>query len=99
MTQAMPTAAKIRRTTVNEMESSCLSCVHGRVRMRKEQLKITCAKRHSSALQCPDYVDDGRSKLLAAIVRRLRRTQQGYRKVFNVVQPDCPNCTSNCCTR
>jgi hypothetical protein len=29
----------------------------------------------------------------------MRKTQRGYRSVFNVVQPDCPNCTSNCCTR
>jgi hypothetical protein len=29
----------------------------------------------------------------------MRATQRGYRSVFDVIQPDCPNCTSNCCTR
>ncbi len=99
MSHDMVRPVRVRRVTVREMNDKCLSCVHGRVRMRKDHLKVTCAKRHTSAVGCPDFEDDGRSELLHAIVRRLRRTQQGYRKVFNVVQPDCPNCKQNCCTR
>ena len=88
-----------RRLAVKQPTSSCLSCVHGTARVRDQGLKIFCAKRHLSAVGCPDAKEDGRSELLHAIVRRVRRTQTGYRKVFNVIQPDCPNCKQNCCTR
>lgn len=99
MTTVPAVKAPIRRLTVLQPSGACLSCVHGRVRMIQDNLRVTCAKRHRSGVDCPDYRDDGRSVLLHAIVRRLRRTQTGYRRVFNVVQPDCPNCTDNCCTR
>ena len=83
-----------------EPTASCLSCANGKVRIDGDHLKILCAKRHRSAVGCPDAAEDARTNaLMHAIVRRLRRTQLGYRKVFNVVQPDCPNCKQNCCTR
>ena len=99
MTNASLSTAPSRRLVVLQPSGDCLSCAHGRVRIVKEQLRITCARRRRSGINCPDYVDDGRSAVLHAIVRRLRRTQTGYRRVFNVVQPDCPNCNENCCTR
>ena len=99
MSRAIATPGPTRRVAVKQLAAECLSCQHGTVRMEGEQIKVLCANRHRLAAACPDYVDDGRSRLLHAIVRRVRRTESGYRKVFNVVQPDCPNCTSNCCTR
>lgn len=99
MSKTLNSAPPRRRTTVLEPTGECMSCVYGTVRVMGDRLKVSCAMRHKSAVDCPDYVDDGRSELLHAIVRRVRRTQTGYRKVFNVIQPDCPNCTQNCCTR
>ena len=99
MSKATAATAPARRSAVKELTSSCLSCPHGTAVVSRERLKVFCAKRHNSAVGCPDASDDGRSRLLHAIVRRLRRTQTGYRRVFNVVQPDCPNCKQNCCTR
>ncbi len=90
---------RARRVAVKELTSTCLSCAHGDVRIADEGLKVFCAKGHTSAVGCPDAAEDGRAALLHAIVRRVRRTQTGYRKVFNVIQPDCPNCKQNCCTR
>jgi hypothetical protein len=86
---------------VREKTGQCLSCPHAVVRVgsEREGLSIRCRMGHSSAIACPDYRDDGRKNLLLAIVDHIRRTQRGYRSVFNVMQPDCPNCTSNCCTR
>jgi hypothetical protein len=98
-TSTSAASTRTRRVAVKELTSACLSCVHGTVKVQNEGLRVTCAKRHRSAVGCPDATEDGRSDLLHAIVRRVRRTQTGYRKVFNVVQPDCPNCTQNCCTR
>jgi hypothetical protein len=69
------------------------------VRLNGPRLRVFCAKRHRSGVGCADFVEDGRAELLRAIVRRIRRTQTGYRSVFNVIQPDCGNCTDNCCTR
>lgn len=99
MTTNAPTKKRPRRVTVQEMTASCLSCTHGTVDMQGDRMKIYCAKRRRSAVDCPDAVEDGRGELLRAIVRRVRRTQTSYRSVFNVIQPDCPNCTQNCCTR
>lgn len=99
MTKTISAPAPKRRVAVKELTASCLSCIHGTVRVQNEGLTVFCAKRHRSAVDCPDAVEDGRSKLLSAIVRRIRRTENGYRKVFNVIQPDCPNCKQNCCTR
>ena len=94
-----PTTARPRRVVVKQLTASCLSCAHGTVKVENEGLKVFCAKRHTSAVACPDAQEDGRAELMHAIVSRVRRTQTGYRKVFNVVQPDCPNCKENCCTR
>lgn len=99
MSAPLPAASRPRRTTVTEPTSSCLSCSNGTVRILGDKLKILCAARHRSAVGCADYDEDGRAEILHAIVGRVRRTQTGYRKVFNVIQPDCPNCTQNCCTR
>jgi hypothetical protein len=76
-----------------------MSCEHAKVRIPGERtgLKVWCARGRSSAVACPEYRDDGTSELLRAIVRHMRRTQTGYRQVFNAVEPDCPNCTQNCC--
>jgi hypothetical protein len=98
-TTASPAPARARRLAVRQPTAACLSCPNGTAVVARERLTIFCAKRHLSAVGCPDAVDDGRSRLLRAIVARLRRTQTGYRRVFNVVQPDCPNCKQNCCTR
>jgi len=90
-----------RSTVVREKTSLCLSCPYSHIRVSGERnvLAIRCRKGHSSAVACPDYAEDGRSALLGAIVQHIRKTQRGYRTVFNIIQPDCPNCTSNCCTR
>src|SRR4051812_27603208 len=96
---ATATIPATRRTAVKEPTASCLSCANGTVVVKDEKLRVFCAKRHLSAVGCPDVREDGRADLLRAIVRRVRRTQTGYRKVFNVIQPDCPNCKANCCTR
>jgi hypothetical protein len=89
-----------RRVAVTEPTADCLTCENATVRVEGERLKIFCGLRHRSAVGCPDVVEDARStELLKAIVRRVRRTQVGYRRVFNVIQPDCPNCKQNCCTR
>jgi hypothetical protein len=90
-----------RATKVRQKTGLCLSCPYSEVRVGSERqgLSIRCRKGRVSAVDCPDYQDDGRARLLHAIVLNMRRTQRGYRSVFNVLQPDCPNCTSNCCTR
>jgi hypothetical protein len=99
MSTTKQAAPRGRRVFVKEPTGSCMSCEHGEVRIKGDYLTIACARRHRSAVGCPDYRDDGRSALLHAIVQRVRRTQKGYRKVFNVIEPDCPNCKENCCTR
>lgn len=99
MSETTSPSASQRRVAVRELAASCLSCANGTVEVKNEGLKVFCSKRHRSAVACPDAEEDGRAKLLHAIVRRVRRTETGYRKVFNVMQPDCPNCKENCCTR
>jgi hypothetical protein len=99
MSMSLPVFQPLRRVSVKVPTGACLSCEYGEVNVEGDHLKVFCGRRHRSAVDCPDYVDDGRSALLKAIVRRVRRTQTGYRSVFNVIQPDCPNCTQNCCTR
>jgi hypothetical protein len=91
----------LHRTVVREKTGLCMSCPHATVRIPSERsgLKVWCGKGHRSAVACPDYQDDGRAELLHAIVRHMRRTQTGYREVFNAVEPDCPNCTQNCCVQ
>lgn len=77
-----------------------MSCANATVRVESnEPLKVWCSRGRASAVACPDQVETGTSALLQAIVRDMRKTQTGYRTVFNVVEPDCPNCTHNCCVQ
>lgn len=90
-----------RGTLVTEKSALCLSCEHAVVRLPSERdgLVIRCSKGRTSGVDCPEHEADGTEPLMRAIVRKMRRTQTGYRKVFNVIQPDCPNCTASCCTQ
>lgn len=91
----------LRPTPVREPAAGCMSCAHATVRVlgEREGLKVGCALGHRSGVGCPDQAECGSGDLLRAIVGHMRRVQKGYRKTFDVVEPDCPNCVSNCCTK
>jgi hypothetical protein len=90
-----------RPTLVTEKSALCLSCENAVVRLpsEREGLVIKCTRKRTSGVDCPEHESDGTEPLMHAIVRNMRKTQTGYRKVFNVIQPDCPNCTASCCTQ
>jgi hypothetical protein len=99
MTKALP--VRSRGTIVAEKGAACLSCKHAKTRLpsEREGLVIKCMKGQTSGVDCPTFTSDGTEPLLGSIVKSMRKTQTGYRKVFNVIQPDCPNCTASCCTQ
>jgi hypothetical protein len=94
-------ARRGRGTLVTEKSALCLSCEHAIVRLPSERdgLVIKCTRGRTSGVDCPEHESDGTEPLMRAIVKSMRKTQTGYRKVFNVIQPDCPNCTASCCTQ
>ena len=93
--------APARGALVTEKGAACLSCKHARIRLHgeREGMVIHCRKGQTSGVSCPAFESDGTEPLMQSIVKSMRRTQTGYRKVFNIIQPDCPNCTASCCTQ